>query len=62
MAFWSIINTPGGRQWWDYASKVGNVEVCRYLSARLANEAAALPLWTDLNPFFRLPGAARQLK
>jgi len=57
IAFLSIINTPGGRQWWDEASKVGNAEVCRYLTERLAAEAATLPLWTDLNPFFRLPNA-----
>ena len=57
MAFLSIINTAGGRQWWDEASKVGNAEVCRYLSARLIAEAATLPLWTDLNPFFRIPAA-----
>jgi hypothetical protein len=57
IAFLSIINTPGGRQWWDEASKVGNEEVCRYLTARLTNEAETLPLWTELNPFFRLPDA-----
>ena len=58
IAFLSIINTPGGRQWWDEASKVGNAEVCCYLSVRLTAEAATLPLWTDLNPFFRIPAAA----
>lgn len=57
IAFLSIINTPGGRQWWDEASTVGNEEVSSYLTARLANEAESLPLWTDLNPFFRLPDA-----
>ena len=57
VAFLAIINTPGGRQWWQEASKVGNGEVCQYFSDRLANEAATLPLWTDLNPFLRLPGA-----
>ena len=57
IAFLSIINTPGGRQWWQAASKIGNGEVCGYLSDRLANEAEALPLWTDLNPYLRLPGS-----
>jgi hypothetical protein len=60
IAFLAIINTPGGRQWWDEASKVGNVEICRYLSARLATESATLPLWTDLNPFLRFPAAGRK--
>lgn len=60
VAFLAIINTPGGRQWWDEAAKVGNAEVCDYLSQRLANEAATLPLWTDLNPFLRLPGGGRK--
>ena len=60
IAFLSIISTPGGRQWWEEASRVGNFEVCRYLSARLANEAATLPLWTDLNPFFQFSGAGRK--
>ena len=59
IAFLSIINTVGGRQWWDEASKVGNAEVCRYLSARLAAESASLPLWSDLNPFFRISAAAQ---
>lgn len=55
IAYLSIINTPGGRQWWDEASKVGNVELCTYLSARLQAESATLPLWTDLLPHYRLP-------
>ena len=59
VAFLSIINTPGGRQWWTEASQVGNAEVCDYLSQRLAKEAATLPLWTDLNPFLSLPGAGK---
>jgi hypothetical protein len=58
IAFLSIINTPGGRQWWDEAARVGNGEFCAYLSDRLAKEAATLPLWTDLNPFLRVAGAA----
>lgn len=60
IAFLSIINTPGGRQWWDEASKAGNVEISNYLSARLAAEAATLPLWTDLNPFFHVPITANK--
>ena len=55
VAFLAIINEPGGRQWWDDASKVGNAELCSYLSARLAAEASTLPLWTDLLPFFGVP-------
>ena len=55
IAYLAIINTPGGRQWWAEASKVGNGELCGYLSARLAAEAAALPLWTDLLPHTLAP-------
>lgn len=54
VAFLSIINTPGGRQWWEEASKVGNAGFCDFMTTRLNNEAASLPLWTDLNPFFGL--------
>ena len=55
IAYLAILNTPGGRQWWSLAAKVGNAELCNYLSARLAAEAASLPLWTDLLPFLRSP-------
>jgi hypothetical protein len=57
LAFLSIINTPGGRQWWQEASRVGNSEVCDYLTARVTAEAQTLPQWTDLNPYLRMPGA-----
>jgi hypothetical protein len=50
----SIMSTPGGRTWWeDEASKVVNAEFSAYLSKRLATEAATLPLWTDLLPYFK---------
>ena len=55
IAYLAIINTPGGRQWWAEASKVGNAELCGYLSARLEAEAATLPLWTDLLPHTLVP-------
>ena len=55
VAYLAIINTPGGRQWWAEASKVGNAELCGYLSERLAAEAASLPLWTDLLPHTLAP-------
>ena len=55
IAFLSIINEPGGRQWWNDAAKVGNAELSSYLSARFAAEASTLPRWTDLMPFFRNP-------
>lgn len=55
IAFLSILNTPGGGQWWSHAAKVGNAELCSYLSARLAAESSTLPLWSDLLPFFRVP-------
>ena len=63
IAFLSMINTLGGRQWWGEMSKVGNAEICSYITARLAADTAKLPLWTDLVPFFRLPasGAAEIL-
>ncbi len=57
IAFLAIINTPGGRQWWAGASKVANAEFAAYLTGRLNAEAARLPLWTDLLPFFRSPDA-----
>jgi hypothetical protein len=57
LAFLSIINTPGGGQWWEEAAKVGNREVCDYLTARVTAEAESLPQWTQLNPYFGLPGA-----
>ena len=59
VAFLSVVNTPGGRQWWAEASKVGNVELCTYISNRLAAEGATLPVWTDLLPHYRLPNAVR---
>ena len=50
----SIMNTPGWRTWWeDEASKVVNAEFSAYMSKRLAAEAATLPLWTDLLPYFK---------
>lgn len=55
IAFLAILNTPGGRQWWAEASKVANAELADYLSARLAAEAAELPLWTDLLPHTFVP-------
>ncbi len=54
LACLAILNTPGGRMWWEEASKVGNAEFCTYLSKRLAAEAATLPVWTDLLPHYRL--------
>lgn len=54
VAFLSIINTPGGRQWWEEAARVGNSEFCDYLSARLAREAETLPKWNDLNPYLAI--------
>ena len=57
IAFLAVINTPGGRQWWAGASKVANAELAAYLAGRLDAEAATLPLWTNLLPFFRLPTA-----
>ena len=59
IAFLAIINEPGGRQWWDVAAKVGNAELCSYLSARQATEAASLPRWTELLPFFGAPRGKR---
>lgn len=56
-AFLSILNTPGGQAWWEMSSKSANKEVATYLNARLAAEAATLPLWTDIVPHFRLPPA-----
>lgn len=57
LAFLSLINTPGGRQWWGEMSKVGNAELCAYLSARLIADATTLPLWNEMVPFFSLPVA-----
>lgn len=54
LAYLAILNTPGGRMWWEEASKVGNAEFCGYLSKRLAAEAGTLPSWSDLLPHFRL--------
>ena len=59
VAFLAIMNTPGGRQWWEEASKVGNGELCAYLSTRLAGEGATLPLWTDLLPHTLIQGDLR---
>lgn len=56
-AFLSILNTPGGHAWWEMSSKTANKDVVTYLNARLAAEAATLPVWTDLVPHFRLPPA-----
>lgn len=53
IAYLALMNTPGGRQWWAIASKVGNAELCSYLTKRLNAESAALPLWTDLLPYFK---------
>lgn len=53
IALLSIVNTPGGRMWWEEASKVVNAEFSTYLSKRLAAEAATLPVWTDLLPHYR---------
>ena len=50
IAILAIIKTPGGRQWWEESSRVGNVEFCAYISWRLAAAGADLPLWTDLLP------------
>jgi hypothetical protein len=54
-AFLSILNTPGGRQWWQISGDIGNREVATYMNARLAAEAATLPVWTDLLPHYRPP-------
>lgn len=59
IAFLSILRTPGGEQWWAEASKVVNAELSRYLTARLAAEAASLPLWTDLLPHTLAPPGKR---
>jgi hypothetical protein len=58
----AILNTPGGRMWWeDEASKVVNAEFAAYLSMRFAAEAATVPSWTDLLPHFRQrPGQPMQ--
>lgn len=55
LAYLAILNTPGGRTWWVEGSKVGNAELCTYLTKRLNAEGATLPLWTDLLPHFRPP-------
>ena len=52
-AYLAILNTPGGRMWWEEASKVGNAEFCTYLSKRLAAESGTLPSWIALLPHFR---------
>ena len=59
LAFLAILNTPGGRQWWEEAAKVGNAELCTYVSNRLATEGARLPLWTDLLPHYLQPNSAQ---
>lgn len=53
MAYLALMNTPGGRVWRQGASKVGNAELCSYLTKRLTAESATLPLWTDLLPYFK---------
>lgn len=53
LACLSILNTPGGRMWWEEASRVGNAEFFTDLSKRLAADAATLPVWTDLLPHYR---------
>lgn len=58
LAFLSIVATPGGGQWWAEVSDVANREFPTYVSLRLAAEAGALPLWTEMLPFFRLPVSA----
>ena len=58
IAFLAIIKTPGGLQWWDEVSKVGNVEFCSYIAKRLAADGGALPSWTDLLPHYLLPSIA----
>jgi hypothetical protein len=55
IAFLAVIKTPGGLQWWDEASKVGNVEFCTYIAKRLTEDGASLPSWTDLLPHYLLP-------
>jgi len=59
IAFLSIINTPGGRQWWVEASKVENAELSAYLTALLEAVSGALPLWTDLLPHTLAPPSER---
>jgi hypothetical protein len=55
-AFLAIINTPGGRMWWEQSAvRMGNQELSAYLTKRLNAEASTLPLWTDLLPHFRPP-------
>ena len=58
MAYLAFIQTPGGQQWWDESSKIGNAEFCAHVSKRLAADGAALPSWTDLLPHYRLPNPA----
>jgi hypothetical protein len=55
IAYLALMNTPGGRQWWASASKVGNAELCSYLTKRLIAESATLPMWNDLLPYFKPP-------
>jgi len=52
-AFLAVLNTPGGRTWWETYSKLGNSEVNSYINTRLAADGPAVPLWTDLLPFFK---------
>jgi hypothetical protein len=61
-AFLSILNTPGGREWWQISGNTGNREVTAYMNARLAAEATTLPTWTDLLPHFRLPQESEPAK
>ncbi|MBM4204802.1 MAG: hypothetical protein FJ194_11725 [Gammaproteobacteria bacterium] len=42
-AFLAILNTPGGREWWQLSSKVGNQELATYLRTLLVAEAGTLP-------------------
>ena len=50
-----ILNTTGGRQWWEEARQLVSKDFSEFLHSRFERDGASLPKWTDLQKNMRLP-------
>jgi len=50
-----VINTAGGRQWWEEARQLVSKDFSDFLHQRFERDGASLPQWTDIQKNLRLP-------
>jgi hypothetical protein len=50
-----LINTPGGRVWWEEARQLVSADFSKFLHGRYERDGASVPRWDAIQTHMRLP-------